>query len=79
MMLDVVWYFFVVEDVKCVIDFIVLYKINYLYLYFVDDQGWWIEIKQYLKFIEIGGSIEVGGGEGGFYIQEDYCEIVVYV
>ena len=78
MMLDVARHFFAVEDVKRVIDLIALYKINYLHLHLADDQGWRIEIKQYPKLTEIGGSTEVGGGEGGFYTQEDYREIVAY-
>jgi hexosaminidase len=78
MMLDVARHFFSVEDVKTLIDYISRYKINVLHLHLSDDQGWRIEIKSWPKLTEIGGSTEVGGGEGGFYTQEQYSDIVRY-
>jgi hexosaminidase len=78
MMLDVARHFFSVEDVKTLIDHISRYKLNVLHLHLSDDQGWRIEIKSWPKLTEIGGSTEVGGGEGGFYTQEQYSEIVRY-
>lgn len=77
-MLDVSRHFFSVEDVKRYIDLIALYKLNVLHLHLSDDQGWRIEIKSWPKLAEIGGSTQVGGGEGGFYTQEEYREIVAY-
>jgi hexosaminidase len=77
-MLDVSRHFFSVEEVKRYIDLIALYKINHLHLHLSDDQGWRIEIKSWPKLTEIGGSTEVGGGEGGFYTQEEYREIMQY-
>lgn len=77
-MLDVVRHFFSVEDVKRFIDLIAYYKINTLHLHLSDDQGWRIEIKSWPKLTEIGGSTEVGGGEGGFFTQEEYLEIIDY-
>ncbi len=77
-MLDVSRHFFTVKDVKSYIDYIALYKMNVLHLHLSDDQGWRIEIKSWPKLTEIGGSTEVGGGEGGFYTQEEYSEIVKY-
>jgi hexosaminidase len=77
-MLDVARHFFPVEDVKRYIDFLAAYKLNVLHLHLSDDQGWRIEIKSWPKLTEIGGSTEVGGGEGGFYTQEQYTEIVKY-
>jgi len=77
-MLDVARHFFSVEDVKRFIDFLATYKMNVLHLHLSDDQGWRIEIKSWPKLTEIGGSTEVGGGEGGFYTQEQYTEIVKY-
>jgi hexosaminidase len=77
-MLDVSRHFFGVEDVKRFIDFIAMYKMNALHLHLSDDQGWRIEIKSWPKLTEIGGSTEVGGGEGGFFTQEDYSELVNY-
>lgn len=78
MMLDVARHFFSVEEVKKLIDQISNYKINFLHLHLSDDQGWRIEIKSWPKLTEIGGKSEVGGGEGGFYTQEQYTELVNY-
>jgi len=78
MMLDVARHFFNVEEVKQVIDFLAMYKMNYLHLHLSDDQGWRIEIKSWPKLTEIGGSLEVGGGAGGFYTQEQYSDLVKY-
>ncbi len=77
-MLDVARHFFTVEEVKRYIDLLAYYKYNVLHLHLTDDQGWRIEIKSWPKLTEISGSTEVGGGEGGFYTQEDYKEIVAY-
>jgi len=77
-MLDVARHFFGVEDVKRYIDLLACYKMNVLHLHLADDQGWRIEIKTWPKLTEIGGSTQVGGGEGGFYTQEQYQEIVAY-
>jgi hexosaminidase len=77
-MLDVARHFFSVEDVKQFIDMIAYYKINALHLHLSDDQGWRIEIKSWPDLAIHGGSTEVGGGEGGYYTQEQYSEIVKY-
>ena len=77
-MLDVARHFFSVEDVKRYIDLISLYKINTLHLHLSDDQGWRIEIKSWPNLTKIGGRTQVGGGEGGFYTQEEYAQIVDY-
>lgn len=78
MMLDVARHFFSVDDVKRVIDLISAYKINALHLHLSDDQGWRIEIKSWPNLTLHGGSTEVGGGEGGYFTQEQYSEIVKY-
>lgn len=77
-MLDVARHFFSVSDVKRYIDLLSIYKINFLHFHISDDQGWRIEIKSWPKLTQIGGQTEVGGGEGGFYTQEDFKEIVKY-
>ncbi len=77
-MLDVSRHFFQVEDVKHFIDLIAKYKMNMLHLHLSDDQGWRIEIKSWPLLTTIGGSTQVGGGEGGFYTQEDYKDIVAF-
>ncbi len=77
-MLDVARHFFTVEDVKRYLDLISYYKINRLHLHLTDDQGWRIEIKSWPNLAIHGGSIEVGGGQGGYYTQEQYKDIVAY-
>ncbi len=77
-MMDVARHFFDVEEMKDYIDLISLYKINTLHLHLSDDQGWRIEIKSWPNLHEIGGKTQVGGGEGGYYTQEDYAELVDY-
>src|SRR5687768_3858001 len=75
-MLDVSRHFFGVDDVKRYIDLISHYKINRLHLHLSDDQGWRIEIKSWPRLTEVGARTQVGGGDGGFYTQEQYQEIV---
>ncbi len=77
-MLDVSRHFFSKENVKRYIDLISTYKMNTLHLHLSDDQGWRVEIKSWPNLTKHGGKTEVGGGEGGFYTQEDYKEIVQY-
>jgi len=77
-MLDVARHFFEPQDVKQFIDHIAAYKMNHLHLHLTDDQGWRIEIKSWPRLTTHGGSTEVGGGEGGFYTQEEYSDIVQY-
>lgn len=77
-MLDVSRHFFGVADVKRYIDFLAAYKMNVLHLHLSDDQGWRIEIQSRPALTRVGASTEVGGGEGGFYSQEQYQEIVAY-
>jgi len=77
-MLDVARHFHDKETVKQLIDYMALYKMNSLHLHLTDDQGWRIEIKGWPNLTATGGKTEVGGGEGGFYTQDDFREIVQY-
>lgn len=77
-MIDVARHFFTLEEVKRQIDLFALHKLNRLHLHLTDDQGWRIEILSWPELTTIGGSTEVGGGEGGFYTQADYGELVAY-
>jgi len=77
-MLDVSRHFFGVDVVKQFIDYLAEYKMNYLHLHLSDDQGWRIEIKSWPNLTAHGGKTQVGGGEGGFYTQEQFSEIVQY-
>lgn len=77
-MLDVSRHFFGVDEVKRFIDYMAAYKLNVLHLHLTDDQGWRIEIKSWPNLTALGGKTEVGGGEGGFYTQEEFKELVQY-
>lgn len=77
-MLDVARHFFTIDEVKKLIDQMAYYKMNVLHLHLSDDQGWRIEIKSWPNLTAHGGKTEVGGGEGGFYTQEQYTDIVNY-
>ncbi|MFY9152531.1 MAG: beta-N-acetylhexosaminidase [Prolixibacteraceae bacterium] len=77
-MLDVARHFYTADEVKTLIDQMAYYKMNRFHLHLSDDQGWRIEIKSWPNLTLHGGSTEVGGGEGGFYTQEQYSEIVKY-
>ena len=77
-MIDVARHFFTVEDIKRQIDLAAQYKINKVHLHLSDDQGWRLEIKKYPDLTKIGGSTEVGGGEGGYYTQKEFKDIVSF-
>ena len=77
-MLDVARHFFGVDDVLRYLDYLALYKINYLHLHLSDDQGWRIAIDGWPRLASHGGRTEVGGGPGGFYTKDDYRRIVAY-
>lgn len=77
-MLDVARHFFTVREVQQYIDLLALYKINVLHLHLSDDQGWRIQINSRPRLTAMGASMEVGGGAGGFYTQQDYRTIVRY-
>ncbi|MDA0608780.1 MAG: family 20 glycosylhydrolase, partial [Bacteroidetes bacterium] len=77
-MLDVARHFFEPEVVKQLIDQLTLYKVNTLHLHLSDDQGWRIEIKKWPNLTAHGGLTEVGGGDGGYYTQEQFEDLVAY-
>jgi hexosaminidase len=77
-MRDVARHFFGVDDIKIFIDQMAAYKMNVLHMHLSDDQGWRIEIKSWPNLTIYGSKTEVGGGEGGFYTQEEYADIVQY-
>ena len=77
-MLDVSRHFFTVAQVERYIDHAAAYKINMVHLHLSDDQGWRIAIKGWPRLATYGGSTEVGGGEGGYFTQDDYKAIVRY-
>ena len=77
-MLDVARHFFTVKEVKQFIDVAALYKLNVLHLHLSDDQGFRLVINSRPKLTGMGSATQVGGGEGGFYTQAEYSEIVRY-
>lgn len=76
--LDVARHFFDVDAIKRYVDHVTRYKCNHLHLHLTDDQGWRVEIERWPELTGIGASTEVGGGDGGYYTQAEYEEIVSY-
>ena len=93
LMLDVSRHFFTIDQVKRMIDQMVIYKFNILHLHLTDDQGWRMEIKQLPELTKVGAwRVPRTGlwwerdcpqeGEkatyGGFYTQEELKELITY-
>ncbi len=90
--LDASRHFQPVSFVKKYIDLMALHKMNNFHWHLTDDQGWRIEIKKYPKLTEIGAwrketlighSSDLpqkfdGQRYGGFYTQDEICDIVAY-
>jgi hexosaminidase len=77
-MIDVARHFFSVDDLKDHVELMALHKLNRLHLHLTDDQGWRLEILSWPLLTEIGGSTQVGGGDGGFYTQDEYRDLVAF-
>lgn len=89
MHLDVGRHFFSIDFVKRYIDILALHNVNTFHWHLTEDQGWRMEIKKYPRLTEIGawrkGTV-IGRNtgiydhrrHGGFYTQEECCEIVKY-
>ena len=77
-MLDVARHFFTVREVQQYIDLLALYKMNVLHLHLSDDQGWRIALNSRPQLTALGSVTQVGGGQGGFYTQQDYQNIIRY-
>jgi hexosaminidase len=93
LLLDVSRHFFTIDEVKSLIDQMVVYKFNVLQLHLTDDQGWRIEIKKLPELTNIGAwrvprtglwwereSPQEGekATYGGFYTQEQIKDLVKY-
>jgi len=93
LLLDVSRHFFTLDQVKKLIDEMVIYKFNLLHLHLSDDQGWRVEIKKLPELTRVGAwRVPRTGlwwdrqppqdGEaatyGGFYTQEQIRELVAY-
>lgn len=77
-MIDVARNFFTIEYLKKHVERMALFKLNKLHLHLSDDQGWRVEIKKYPKLTSIGGSTKAGGGDGGFYTQQELKDFVAF-
>ena len=89
MHLDCSRHFFPASTVKHYIDLLALHGMNKLHWHLTDDQGWRVEIKKYPRLAEVGGwrngttlghnsPVNDGIRYGGFYTQEEICDIVRY-
>ncbi|MCC8074303.1 MAG: beta-N-acetylhexosaminidase [Clostridiales bacterium] len=88
--LDESRHFFGKEQVKRLLDWMFMMKLNRFHWHLTDDQGWRIEIKKYPLLTQIGSkrkythingwnSTDILNEEyGGFYTQDDIKEIVEY-
>lgn len=78
LMLDVARRFFDVATVKQIIDRAARLKLNVLHLHLSDDQGWRLEILSRPELTAVASASAALGGQGGFYTQAEYADIVSY-
>lgn len=93
LMLDVSRHFFTIDQVKRMIDQMVIYKFNILHLHLTDDQGWRMEIKQLPELTKVGAWRVPRTGlwwerdcpqegeqatSGGFYTQDELKGLIAY-
>ena len=93
LLLDVSRHFFTIDEVKKMIDEMVMYKFNVLQLHLTDDQGWRLEIKALPELTKTGAwrvprtglwwdrkSPEKGekATYGGFYSQDEIKDLIKY-
>ncbi len=92
-MLDVSRHFFNKSEVETLLDAMAMQKLNVFHWHLTDDHGWRIEIKKYPRLTGVGAwrkeagfgfdpklSTAYGpdGRYGGFYTQDDVCDVVKY-
>jgi hexosaminidase len=89
-MLDVARHYMPPEDIRRVIDWMSLHKLNTLHWHLTDDQGWRLEIRKYPRLTEIGAWRTPAGAagrdartgkpvrQGGFYTQDEVRDLVRY-
>jgi hexosaminidase len=80
LLLDVSRHFFTVEQVKRLLDRMVLHKLNSLQLHLTDDVAWRLEIKRYPLLTTVGATGERGNARAPvrFFTQEQMRDIVAY-
>ena len=91
-MLDIARHFFNKEEVKKILDIMVLYKMNRFHWHLTDDQGWRVEIPEYPKLTEVGAIRKASFsnadgqnfyddteyGRGMYYTLDELKEVVEY-
>lgn len=89
LMLDCSRHFFTIDEVKKVLDVMVIYKLNRLHWHLSDDQGWRIEIDKYPRLTEVGafrnGTMIKGDWDsndgiryGGYYTKDQIRDVIAY-
>ena len=87
LMLDPARHFVAPDDVRLMIDWMALHKLNVLHLHLTDDQGWRLEIEQYPRLTEVGAwriparasaNDSPAQRYGGYYTQDEVRAIVDY-
>jgi hexosaminidase len=88
-MLDEGRHFQGIQTILQTLDLMALQKLNIFHWHLTDDQGWRIEIKKYPRLTGVGstrpgtsksilGKKHDGRPHGGFYTQEQICEVVSF-
>lgn len=80
LMLDESRHFMGMQQVKSLLDFMALQKLNKFHWHLTDSQGWRIEIKQYPLLTSVGamGDLSNPNGPVQYYTQAEIAEIVAY-
>lgn len=89
LMLDVSRTFYTADQVKEILNWMAVHKLNRMHWHLTDDNGWRIEIKKYPQLTEKGAWRGVGevtppayhqgnGRYGGYYTQREIKEVIRY-
>jgi len=78
LLIDPARHFIPVNDVKKFLRVMAMHKFNRLQVHLTDNIGWRIEIKKYPNLTKLASNRDRSGGSGGFYTQEEICELVRY-
>ncbi|MCD2422267.1 family 20 glycosylhydrolase [Niabella pedocola] len=87
LMLDCGRYYYSMNFLKKLIDYMAMHKMNVFHWHLTEDHGWRLEIKKYPKLTDIGAwrtTTEFSQGRlngtptGGYYTQEQAKELVAY-
>jgi len=79
-MIDESRHFFGMNKIKQLLDIMSLHKLNVLHWHLTDSPGWRVEIKQYPKLTEVGGTGNHTDSKApaAFYTQSEIKEIISY-